>query len=80
MISLFRTAGDIFIANTHYQEEWKNFIIIIKYISKYMILISMIALGLKIKINKFKQVGFKPIIAGFVAAAAVGVSSIIFLS
>ena len=80
LISLLRTAGDIFIENTHYQEEWKNFIIIIKYISKYMILISMIALGLKIKINKFKQVGFKPLIAGFVAAASVGVSSIIFLS
>jgi len=78
LISLFRTAGDIFIANTNYQEEWTNFIILIKYISKYMILISMIALGLKIKINKFRQVGFKPLVIGFVAAVSVGVSSIIF--
>lgn len=80
LISLLRTVGDIFIENTHYQEKWEIFIIIIKYISKYMILISMIALGLKIKINKFKQVGFKPLIAGFVAAASVGISSVIFLS
>jgi uncharacterized integral membrane protein (TIGR00698 family) len=80
LISLFRTMGDIIIINTNYYEDWKNFIIIIKHVSKYMILVSMIALGLKIKINKFKEMGLKPLIIGFIAATSIGTSSIIFLS
>ena len=80
LISLFRTMGDIIVINTNYYEDWKNFIIIIKHVSKYMILVSMIALGLKIKINKFKKIGLKPLIIGFVAATSIGASSIIFLS
>ena len=80
LISLFRTMGDIIVINTNYYEDWKNFIIIIKHVSKYMILVSMIALGLKIKISKFKKMGLKPLIIGFVAATSVGASSIIFLS
>jgi uncharacterized integral membrane protein (TIGR00698 family) len=80
LISLFRTMGDIIIINTNYYEDWKNFIIIIKHVSKYMILVSMIALGLKIKINKFKEMGLKPLIIGFIAATSIGASSIIFLS
>lgn len=80
LISLFRTMGDIIIINTNYYEDWKNFIIIIKHVSKYMILVSMIALGLKIKINKLKKMGLKPLIIGFVAATSIGASSIFFLS
>ena len=80
LMSFFRTIGDFVIINTNYYEDWKNFIIIIKHISKYMILVSMIALGLKIKINKFKKIGLKPLIIGFIAASSVGLSSIIFLS
>lgn len=80
LMSLVRTIGDFVIINTYYFEDWKNFIIIIKHISKYMILVSMIALGLKIKITKFKKIGLKPLITGFIAASSVGLSSIIFLS
>ena len=79
-LSLARTMGDIFMTNTNYYAYWENLVMMIKIASKYMILISMIALGLQIKISSFKKIGLKPLLVGFVAAISVGVSSLVYLS
>ncbi len=79
-LSLARTTGDIFIINTNYHLYWENLIMMIKIASKYMILISMVALGLQIKISSFKKIGLKPLLVGFVAAISVGLSSLIYLN
>ena len=80
LLSLARTTGDIFIINTNYHLYWENLIMMIKIASKYMILISMVALGLRIKISSFKKIGLKPLLVGFVAAISVGLSSLIYLN
>jgi len=80
LLSLARTTGDIFIINTNYHLYWENLIMMIKIASKYMILISMVALGLQIKISSFKKIGLKPLLVGFVAAISVGLSSLIYLN
>ena len=80
LLSLARTMGDIFIINTNYHLYWENLIMMIKIASKYMILISMVALGLQIKISSFKKIGLKPLLVGFVAAISVGLSSLIYLN
>ena len=80
LLSLARTTGDIFIINTNYHLYWENLIMMIKIASKYMILISMVALGLRIKISSFKKIGLKPLLVGFVAAISVGLSSFIYLN
>jgi len=80
LLSLARTMGDIFIINTNYHLYWENLIMMIKIASKYMILISMVALGLRIKISSFKKIGLKPLLVGFVAAISVGLSSLIYLN
>ena len=79
-LSLARTMGDIFMTNTNYYAYWENLVMMIKIASKYMILISMIALGLQIKISSFKKIGLKPLLVGFVAAISVGISSLVYLS
>ena len=79
-LSLARTMGDIFMINTNYHAYWENLIMMIKIASKYMILISMVALGLQIKISSFKKIGLKPLLVGFVAAISVGLSSLVYLS
>ena len=79
-LSLARTMGDIFMTNTNYYAYWENLVMMIKIASKYMILISMVALGLQIKISSFKKIGLKPLLVGFVAAISVGVSSLVYLS
>lgn len=80
LLSLARTTGDIFIINTNYHLYWENLIMMIKIASKYMILISMVALGLQIKISSFKKIGLKPLLVGFVAAISVGLSSLVYLN
>ena len=79
-LSLVRTMGDIFMINTDYHAYWENLVMMIKIASKYMILISMVALGLQIKISSFKKIGLKPLLVGFVAAISVGISSLVYLS
>ena len=80
LLSLARTTGDIFIINTNYHLYWENLIMMIKIASKYIILISMVALGLQIKVSSFKKIGLKPLLVGFVAAISVGLSSLIYLN
>ena len=79
-LSIIRTIGDFYFMESHLNVNWLNFILVLKEISKYFILLSMVALGLQIKFSNFKQLGLKPLIIGFVAALSVGVSSFIFLN
>lgn len=79
-LSIIRTLGDFYFIETTLNESWSNFVLILKEISKYLILLSMVALGLQIKFSNFKQLGLKPLLIGFIAALSVGVSSFIFLN
>ena len=79
-LSIIRTLGDFYFIETTFNESWSNLVFILKEISKYLILLSMVALGLQIKFSNFKQLGLKPLLIGFIAALSVGVSSFIFLN
>ncbi len=79
-LSIIRTLGDFYFVETTFDESWSNLILIFKEISKYLILLSMVALGLQIKFSNLKQLGFKPLLIGFIAALSVGVSSFIFIN
>ena len=79
-LSIIRTLGDFYFVETTFDESWSNLILIFKQISKYLILLSMVALGLQIKFSNLKQLGLKPLLIGFIAALSVGVSSFIFLN
>jgi uncharacterized integral membrane protein (TIGR00698 family) len=79
-LSIIRTLGDFYFIETTLNESWSNFVLILKEISKYLILLSMVALGLQIKFSNFKQLGLKPLLIGFIAALSIGVSSFIFLN
>ena len=79
-LSIIRTLGDFYFVETTFDESWSNLILILKEISKYLILLSMVALGLQIKFSNLKQLGLKPLLIGFIAAFSVGVSSFIFLN
>ena len=79
-LSIIRTLGDFYFVETTFNKSWSNLILILKEISKYLILLSMVALGLQIKFSNLKQLGLKPLLIGFIAALSVGVSSFIFLN
>ena len=79
-LSIIRTLGDFYFVETTFNKSWSNLILILKEISKYLILLSMVALGLQIKFSNLKQLGLKPLLIGFIAAFSVGVSSFIFLN
>ena len=79
-LSIIRTLGDFYFIESTLNKNWLNLILILKEISKYLILLSMVALGLQIKFSNFKQLGLKPLLIGFIAALSVGVSSFIFLN
>jgi uncharacterized integral membrane protein (TIGR00698 family) len=79
-LSIIRTLGDLYFIESTLNENWLNLVLILKEISKYLILLSMVALGLQIKFSNFKQLGLKPLLIGFIAALSVGVSSFIFLN
>ena len=79
-LSIIRTLGDYYFIETIFYQSWSNLVLIFKEISKYLILLSVVALGLQIKFSNLKQLGLKPLLIGFIAALSVGVSSFIFLN
>tara|TARA_B100000902_G_scaffold383128_1_gene421613 strand:- start:489 stop:1541 length:1053 start_codon:yes stop_codon:yes gene_type:complete len=54
---------------------WNNFIFFIKYSAELLLIIAMSAVGYNTKLNKFKNLGFKPFYLGFIAALTVGIMS-----
>tara|TARA_B100000963_G_scaffold212333_1_gene185023 strand:- start:523 stop:1548 length:1026 start_codon:yes stop_codon:yes gene_type:complete len=80
VLSIIRTLGDFYFIETNLNDSWSNLVLILKEISKYLILLSMVALGLQFKFSNFKKLGLKPLLIGFIAALSVGVSSFIFLN
>ena len=54
-------------------------LVFFKEISIYCILFSMVALGLQTNLKSMINLGFKPLIIGFIASATVGAVSVIYL-
>ena len=74
IFGIIRTIGDQY----EYQigsELWNNFIYFIKHSAELMLIVAMSAVGYNTKINKFKNLGFKPFYLGFIAALTVGIMS-----
>ena len=73
---IFRNLGDqIFISE--YNNDWLNFIDIIKFLSKIFLTMAMAAIGLSTNLNEIKSMGYKPFIVGFIAMLTVGIVCII---
>ena len=77
--SLVRSLGDQFIIDDNLVFYWEKLIDLIKTSSKYCILLAMVSLGLQTNIKELTQLGYKPLIIGFVASISIGIISIIFL-
>ena len=73
---IFRNLGDqIFISE--YNNDWLNFIDIVKFLSKIFLTMAMAAIGLSTNLNEIKSMGYKPFIVGFIAMLTVGIVCII---
>ena len=73
---IFRNLGDqIFISE--YNNDWLNFIDIVKFLSKIFLTMAMAAIGLSTNLNEIKSMGYKPFIVGFIAMLTVGIVWII---
>ena len=59
---------------------WKFSLAFFKEISIYCIMFSMVVLGLQTNRKSMFKLGFKPLIAGFIASATVGAVSVIYLT
>ncbi len=79
LFSIIRSIGDQFLVELNHIYYWKKLIEIIITISKYCILLAMVALGLQTKIKELVTLGYKPLLIGFTASILVGIISITFL-
>ncbi|MDB9772652.1 putative sulfate exporter family transporter, partial [Alphaproteobacteria bacterium] len=79
IFSFFRTIGDELIISSNLIYYWEYFLIFVKDISKYCILLAMVALGLQTNLKSMSKLGLKPLAIGFIASASVGIFSILFL-
>ncbi len=80
LLSLLRTIGDLLFLDNDILEYWKYSLVFFKEISIYCILFSMVAIGLQTNLKSMIKLGFKPLIAGFIASATVGAVSVIYLT
>ena len=79
LLSLLRTMGDYLFLDNDIINYWKYSLVFFKEISIYCILFSMVAIGLQTNLKSMINLGFKPLIIGFIASATVGAVSVIYL-
>ena len=79
LLSLLRTMGDYLFLDNDIIDYWKYSLVFFKEISIYCILFSMVAIGLQTNLKSMINLGFKPLIIGFIASATVGAVSVIYL-
>ena len=79
LLSLLRTIGDYLFLDNDIIDYWKYSLVFFKEISIYCILFSMVAIGLQTNLKRMINLGFKPLIIGFIASATVGAVSVIYL-
>ena len=79
LLSLLRTIGDHLFLDNDIIDYWKYSLVFFKEISIYCILFSMVAIGLQTNLKSMINLGFKPLIIGFIASATVGAVSVIYL-
>jgi uncharacterized integral membrane protein (TIGR00698 family) len=79
LLSFLRTIGDHLFLDNDIIDYWKYSLVFFKEISIYCILFSMVAIGLQTNIKSIINLGFKPLIIGFIASAIVGAVSVIYL-
>ena len=79
LLSLLRTIGDYLFLDNDIIHYWKYSLVFFKEISIYCILFSMVAIGLQTNLKSMINLGFKPLIIGFIASATVGAVSVIYL-
>ena len=79
LLSLLRTIGDYLFLDNDIIYYWKYSLVFFKEISIYCILFSMVAIGLQTNLKSIINLGFKPLIIGFIASATVGAVSVIYL-
>jgi len=77
---ILRNIGDqLFNWENNYYEIWKTSINYIKILATTFLTMAMAAIGISINLNELKTMGYKPFIVGFIAAATVGLVSVISL-
>ena len=77
---IIRNLGDqIFLIESKNYFYWTNFIEIIKILTTAFLTMAMAAVGISINLHELKIMGYKPFIVGFIAAATVGLVSLIYI-
>lgn len=81
LMSLLRTLGDIAFTSSGLLSatQWQHLIELIKDASGGALLIAMAAVGLNTRYAGVKEIGFKPLVLGFLAALFVGLVSLTLL-
>ncbi len=77
--SCIRSLGDIFLLKSNYEYFWLGSIFYIKAISKVLIIYGMLSLGLQTNLRAIYDLGYKPLILGFIACTIVGINTIVYL-
>jgi uncharacterized integral membrane protein (TIGR00698 family) len=79
LIAIFlRSLGDVFFGVEN--EVWVRFLKVSEWMSKWSLAAALAGIGLNTEFAKLKNLGFKPLLVGLVAAAVVGGVSISMLS
>lgn len=86
IMSIIRSVGDagINIENLAFGvvtgDSWSEFINIVMKIAGYLFVVSLGGVGLSTNFSKFKGLGIKPFLVGFLSAIIIGIVSFIFIS
>tara|TARA_B100000579_G_C22459895_1_gene678419 strand:- start:156 stop:713 length:558 start_codon:yes stop_codon:yes gene_type:complete len=80
ILGCIRSAGDYFFTADNVSFDlWNNFVKTLKMMAELLLIISMAAVGYNTTLEKFKDLGIKPFIIGFLSASTVGITSIFII-
>jgi uncharacterized membrane protein YadS len=84
-MATIRSIGDLSLGFTEKifglfsEESWKNFLGILKLITVQLLVVALAAVGLNTSFSNLKGLGWKPFVAGCLAASTVGVVSYLLI-
>ena len=78
-MSLLRTSGDFIVnySDIISDDNWQTFTKQLTSISKFMLVVAMVSVGLTTDIKSIKSLGLKPFLVGIIVASIVGICSLL---
>ena len=78
-MSILRTSGDFIVNYSDIVSDniWQSFTKQLTSISKFMLVVAMVSVGLTTDIKSIKSLGLKPFLVGIIVASIVGICSLL---